>query len=165
MVLSLMHIVCIVLAIAAAYFAAKWLCRKDTEIEGRRRRAVELSARLTAMGFKSMAELFMDYAVGDYSGMFSKMAMVVEKLKGNDKDILADMSDVLDNLLKIKLATQEGRALVKAELESVERMLAPDMPAPAPAVTVKLAPDRTLKDAMAAMKAIPSAESVAVEAV
>ena len=125
MTLSLLHIVCIVLAIAAAYFAVKWLFRKDTEIENRRRRAVELSAKLTGLGFKSMAELFMDYAVGDYSGMFSKMAMVVEKMRGNDKDILADLSDVFDNLMKMKLATQEGRALVRSELESVERMLAP----------------------------------------
>lgn len=132
MTLSLMHIVCIVLAALAAYFAAKWLFRKDTEIENRRRRAVELSAKLTGLGFKSMAELFMDYAVGDYSGMFSKMAMVVEKLRGNDKDVLADLSDVFDNLLKMKLACQEGRALVKAELESVERMLAPAAPPVAP---------------------------------
>jgi len=133
MTLSLMHIVCIALAAAAAYFGVKWAFRKDTEIENRRRKAVELSAKLTSMGFKSMAELFMDYAVGDYSGMFSKMAMVAEKLKGNDKDILADLSDVFDNLLKIKLATQEGRSLVKAELESVERMLAPPAPVEAPA--------------------------------
>ena len=126
MTLSLLHIVCIVLAALAAYFGVKWGFRKDTEIENRRRKAVELSARLTSMGFKSMAELFMDYAVGDYSGMFSKMATVVERLRGNDKDILADMSDVFDNLLKIKLACQEGRTMVRAELESVERLLAPE---------------------------------------
>jgi hypothetical protein len=129
MTLSLLHVACIVLAVLAAYFAAKWLFRKDTEIEARRRQAVELSAKLTAMGFKSMAELFMDYAVGDYSGMFSKMSMVVEKLKGNDKDILADMSDVFDNLLKMKLACREGRVLVREELESIERMLEPTKPA------------------------------------
>jgi hypothetical protein len=137
MTLSLLHIVCIVLAIVAAYFGVKWFCRIDTAIENRRRRAVELSAKLTALGFKSMAELFMDYAVGDYSGMFSKMAMVVEKMRGNDKDILADLSDVFDNLMKMKLATQEGRALVRAELESVERMLAP---VPAPVAPAPVAP-------------------------
>lgn len=139
MTLSLLHIVCIALAAVATYFAAKWLFRKDTEIENRRRRAVELSAKLTGLGFKSMAELFMDYAVGDYSGMFSKMAMVVEKLRGNDKDVLADLSDVFDNLMKMKLATQEGRALVRTELESVERMLSPEpvVPvAPAPPIVV-----------------------------
>jgi len=146
MTLSLMHIVCIVLAIAASYFAARWLFRKDTEIEDRRRKAIELSAKLTAMGFKSMAQLFQDYAVGDYSGMFSKMAMVVEKLRGNDKDILADLSDVFDNLMKMKLATQEGRALVRSELESVERMLSPAAPvasapvAPAPVAPAPVAP-------------------------
>ncbi len=137
MTLSFLHIVIIVLAAVAAYFAVKWLFRVDTAIENRRRRAIELSAKLTGLGFKSMAELFMDYAVGDYSGMFSKMAMVVEKLKGNDKDILADMSDVFDNLMKIKLATQEGRALVKSELESVEKMLTPPVVvAPAPVIIV-----------------------------
>ncbi len=142
MVLSLTHIVCIVLAAVASYFAVKWLFRKDTEIENRRRKAVELSARLTGLGFKSMAELFMDYAVGDYSGLFSKMAMVVERLRGNDKDILADLSDVFDNLMKMKLATQEGRSLVRSELESVERMLGGTVestpePAVAPVVVVQ----------------------------
>lgn len=137
MTLSLLHIVCITLACLAAYFGVKWVFRVDTEIENRRRRAVELSAKLTGLGFKSMAELFMDYAVGDYSGMFSKMAMVVEKMRGNDKDVLADLSDVFDNLMKMKLATQEGRALVRAELESVERMLAPPV-APVPVVPVAL---------------------------
>ncbi len=132
MTISLLHIVCIVLAALAAYFAAKWLFRKDTEIEMRRRKAIELSAKLTAMGFKELPELFMDYAVGDYSGMFSKMAMVVERLRSNDKDILADMSDVFDYLLKLKLATTDGRTLVKSELESVERILAPEKPPVAP---------------------------------
>ena len=141
MTLSLLHIVCIALAVAAAYFAVKWLFRKDTEIENRRRRAVELSAKLTGLGFKSMAELFMDYAVGDYSGMFSKMAMVVEKLRGNDKDILADLSDVFDNLLKIKLACQEGRAMVKAELESVEKMLSPEPVVPVVVVQAPVVED------------------------
>lgn len=141
MTLSLLHIAIIVLAAVAAYFGVKWAFRVDTEIENRRRRAVELSAKLTGLGFKSMAELFMDYAVGDYSGMFSKMAMVVEKLRGNDKDILADLSDVFDNLLKIKLATQEGRSLVKSELESVEKMLTPERVAPIePAVAPAVAP-------------------------
>jgi hypothetical protein len=166
MTITLLQVVCVVLAALAAYFAAKWLFRKDTEVEARRRQAVELSAKLTAMGFKSMAELFMDYAVGDYSGMFAKMAMVVEKLKGNDKDILADMSDVFDNLLKMKLAVREGRALVREELESVERMLEPVVPvapvapvAPViptnPPITLALqTPNVTLEDALKAVKAV-----------
>ena len=154
MTLSLLHIACIALAAVAAYFGVKWGFRKDTEIENRRRRAVELSAKLTGLGFKSMAELFMDYAVGDYSGMFSKMAMVVEKMRGNDKDVLADLSDVFDNLMKMKLATQEGRALVRSELESVEQMLAPAAPVapPVPSVTV------TLDQAIRAAKSIPAVE-------
>jgi hypothetical protein len=44
---------------------------------------------------------------------------------------------VFDNLMKMKLATQEGRALVRAELESVERMLAP---VPAPVAPAPVAP-------------------------
>jgi hypothetical protein len=140
MTLSLLHIACIALAAAAAYFGVKWAFRKDTEIENRRRKAVELAAKLTAMGFKELPELFMDYGVGDYSGMFSKMAMVVDRLRKNDKDILADMSDVFDYLMKLKLATQEGRALVRSELESVEKALMPAPVAPAPVAPAPVAP-------------------------
>lgn len=140
MSISLLQIACIVLAVLAAWFGVKWAFRKDTEIEGRRRQAVELSAKLSAMGFKSMADLFMDYAVGDYSGMVYKMGLVVEKLRGNDKDVLADLSDVFDNLLKMKLALKEGRALVRSELESVERMLDMEPVAPAPVAPAPVAP-------------------------
>ena len=140
MVLSLTQIVCIILACASTYFGVKWCFRVDTAIENRRRKAIELSARLTAMGFKSMSEIFMDYAVGDYSGMFSKVSMVVERLRGNDKDILADLSDVFDNLLSIKLACQEGRTMVRSELESVEKMLAPVAPVAPVAPAAPVAP-------------------------
>lgn len=148
MTLSLMHVAIIVLAGVACWFGVKWAFRKDTEIEDRRRKAIDMSARLTQMGFKSMASLFQDYAVGDYSGMFSKMSMVVEKLRGNDRDILADLSDVFDNLLKMKLALKEGRTMVRAELESVERMLSveaavapvPESAVPAPVVPAPVVP-------------------------
>ena len=142
MTLSLMHVAIIVLAGLACWFGVKWAFRKDTEIEDRRRKAIDMSARLTQMGFTSMAKVFEDYAVGDYSGMFSKVAMVVEKLRSNDKDILADLSDVFDNLLKMKLALKEGRALVRSELESVERMVSSEAApvAPVPVAPVPVAP-------------------------
>jgi hypothetical protein len=161
MTLSLLHVVCIVLAALAAWFGGKWLFRADTAVEGRRRQAAHLSAKLAEMGLKSLSELFMDYAVGDYSGMSYKMAQVVEKLRGNDKDVLEDMSDVFDRLLKLKLACKEGRALVKSELESVERMLAPEMPAPVAPAPVAPAPVAPAPVAPAPVAPAPPVEPVA----
>ncbi len=128
MTISLMHIVVIVLAAVAMYFAAKWIFRVDTVVENRRREAAHLAAKLSEMGFKELSTVFLNYAVGDYSGMASQISIVVQRLRGNDKDIFEDMRDVFDKLLKVKLSMKEGRMMVRSELESVERMLAPRSP-------------------------------------
>ncbi len=134
MVLSVTHLVVIALAALAAYFGVKVYFRVDTAVENRRREAAYLASKLSAMGFKELPEVFMNYAVGDYSGMASQVAIVVKRLRGNDKDILADMSDVFDKLLKIKLAMAEGRMMVRSELEAYEKMLEPVAPVAQPVV-------------------------------
>ena len=140
MTISLIQILCVVLGVLAAYFAVRWLFRKDTEVENRRREAARLANKLSEMGFKELPDLFLCYAVGDYSGMAAKMTDVVQRLRNNDKDVFEDMRDVFDKLLKIRLACQEGRMMVKAELESVERMLAPEVSAPVVVVAAPPAP-------------------------
>ncbi len=137
MVLSFTHIVIVVLACALCYFAARWFFRIDTAIENRRREAAHLANKLSEMGFKELPEVFLSYAVGDYSAMANNISTVVARLRANDKDVFEDMRDVFDKLLKYRLASQEGRMMVKSELESIERLLAP---APMPPVEPVVAP-------------------------
>ena len=132
MTLTLSNLIIIALVCACIWLAAKWLFKKDTEIENRRRAAGQLAAKLREMGFVELPELFIDYSVGDYSGLGYKIKLVAQKMMSGEKAVLAEIGDVFDKLLKLKLATQEGRVLVKSELESMEKMLAPAVPAPVP---------------------------------
>ena len=137
MTLSLLHIIIVALVGVCAWLGAKWAFKKDTEVEHRRRAAGRLAATLREMGFKELPELFIDYSVGDYSGMSYKLAQVAQKMMGGEKAVLTELEDVFGKLLTIKLATEEGRFVVKSELEAVEKMLAPkEESAPAAPVVV-----------------------------
>jgi len=129
MTLTLSNLIIIALCGVVAWLGAKWAFKKDTEIENRRRAAGQLAAKLREMGFTELPEFFIDYSVGDYSGMAYKLKAVAQKMMSGEKGVLAEIGDVFDKLLKIKLATQEGRMLVRSELEAYEKMLAPAEPA------------------------------------
>jgi hypothetical protein len=136
MTLTLSNLIIIALLAVVAWLGAKWAFKKDTEIENRRRAAGQLAAKLKEMGFTELPELFIDYSVGDYSGLGSKIKAVAQKMMSGEKAVLAEISDVFDKLLKIRLATIEGRMMVKSELESMEKLLAPAEPAAVAPVAV-----------------------------
>jgi hypothetical protein len=128
MVLTLSNIVIAVLLVLCAWLAAKWLFKKDTEIENRRRAAGHLAATLREMGFKDLPEFFIDYSVGDYSGMAYKLHQLAQKMMSGEKAVLAELEDVAVKLLAIKLKTPEGRLQVRAALEDAEKAAAPPAP-------------------------------------
>ena len=128
MVLTLSHIVIVALIGVSAWFGSKWLFKKDTEVENRRRAAAHLANKLTEMGFKELPVFFLNYAVGDYSGMAYKLSEVARTMMGGEKAVLAEMDDVFTKLLAIKLNTSDGRFAVKSKLEEVEKLLAGPVP-------------------------------------
>ena len=131
MTLTLSNLIIIALCGVVAWLGAKWAFKKDTEIENRRRAAGQLAAKLREMGFTELPEFFIDYSVGDYSGMAYKLKAVAQKMMSGEKGVLAEIGDVFDKLLKIKLATQEGRLLVRSVVEAaaardLSRFFAPE---------------------------------------
>jgi hypothetical protein len=141
MTLTLSNLIIIALCGVVAWLGAKWAFKKDTEIENRRRAAGQLAAKLREMGFTELPEFFIDYSVGDYSGMAYKLKAVAQKMMSGEKGVLAEIGDVFDKLLKIKLMTVEGRLLVRSELEAIEKQMASEAPAPpAPASEAPAAP-------------------------
>ena len=125
MSLSLSSIVIIGLLGYGAYASAKWLFKKDTEVEARRRAACQIAASLKEMGFKELPEFYMDYAVGDYSGMAYKLKNLAVKMASGEKAILAELDDVFTKLLSVKLGSKDGLVLVKSKLEEAEKLLMP----------------------------------------
>lgn len=133
MVLSLSNIIIVALITVCAWLAGKWLFKKDTEVEHRRRAAGRLAATLREMGFKELPEFFIDYSVGDYSGMAYKLGSIAQKMMSGEKAILTELDDVFVKLLTIKLGSEEGRHLVKTKLAEVEKLLTPSPPVQVPA--------------------------------
>ena len=68
------------LALLAAAGAVSFFYRKDTKIEGRRKEAIKIAEFFTKLGLPHTAGFFNDYAVGDYSGMWSSAKAVLKIL-------------------------------------------------------------------------------------
>jgi hypothetical protein len=124
MTLSLSNLLIVALAGVCAWLASKWGFKKDTEAENRRREAGRIAATLTSMGFTELPEFFIDYSVGDRSGMAFKLSAVAKKLAGGEKAILAELEGAFTKLLDIKLNTPEGRIIVSSKLAEIEKQLA-----------------------------------------
>ena len=129
MTLTLSNLIIIALCALCAWLAAKWLFKKDTEIENRRKSAAELAATLKAMGFVRLPELFINYSVGDYSGMARQITDVAKTLAGGEKAVLAECADVFETLLSVNLRTPEGREVVRMRLAEADKLVAPAAPA------------------------------------
>ena len=90
--LSPMTILASVLAVIAGVAVVRAFYRVDDRTEDRRKMAIELSNRFSALGLTMLAEFFTDYAVGDYSGcigqvkrMYRVMADPEEREKAFDR--------------------------------------------------------------------------------
>jgi hypothetical protein len=113
----------IVLALIAGAALVKLLFRKDTEIENRRKNAVDLATELKALGLPHTSEFFKCYGVGDYSGMIKEGHTIVQILKSPgmreavlDDIVLRRLQEIRDKPDKVKLITDSlGIVVTKKE--------------------------------------------------
>jgi hypothetical protein len=121
MMLSVNTLVILVLIALVGFFGAKWLFKKDTEIEDRRRGAARLAAVLKAYGLVRIPEFLIDYSVGDYSGMAEKIKSLAEVFLAGEEPVVKEFDVVFDRVLVEKLKTEAGRALIAAKLSDAAR--------------------------------------------
>lgn len=108
----------------AGFFAAKFLLRKDTEKENRRRGAIKLASALDLYGLPKFSKFVADYAVGDYSGMAHTMGdMARLALEGEDV-VLKELDQAFKRMIEGKLKSDEGRSFVKLSLQEAEEKIA-----------------------------------------
>jgi hypothetical protein len=74
----------------AATLAALWLYNRR---EARRKHAVELMKLMNRWGLDWFADLYEDYAVGDYSGLVAKVREVVRAVR-SDEAMVARLAEV-----------------------------------------------------------------------
>jgi len=135
MLISLNSIVIVALIAAVGFLGAKWLFKKDTEIEDRRRGAAKLAASLKVYGLARIPDFLIDYSVGDYSGMAMKMKTLAEMFLSGEEAVITELDGVYERVLSQKLMTEAGRALVASKLSDAKKAndasVVQDAPAPA----------------------------------
>lgn len=137
MLLSLNTVVIVVLIAAVGFLGAKWLFKKDTEIENRRRGAARLAASLKAYGLVKIPEFLIDYSVGDYSGMAMKIKAYAEMFLAGEEAVVKEFDGVFERVLAEKLKNEAGRALIASKLSDASNPADPSVVAKAPAPAVK----------------------------
>ena len=131
--MSVLEIVLVcVLSSIVAFAAVKWLFKKDTEQEGRRRSAAELAAVLTGLGLRKTPAFLIDYSVGDYSGMAKKIHDLAKLFLNGEAAVIEEFSQVFESCLTAKLSTETGRAYVASKLTDAAQATDPSVVANAP---------------------------------
>ena len=126
-----------VIAAGLAVVAAKWLFKKDTEIENRRRAAAKLAGKLEAYGLVRIPKFLVDYSVGDYSGMAKSIHDFAELFLNGESAVVTEFDQVFERVLAEKLATESGRALIAAKLHDSVEETDPSTVQDAPTAKVK----------------------------
>jgi hypothetical protein len=137
MMLSLNTVVIVALIALVGFLGAKWLFKKDTEIENRRRGAARLAAALKAYGLVKIPEFLIDYSVGDYSGMAMKIKAYAEMFLAGEEAVVKEFDGVFDRVLAEKLKSEAGRALIASKLSDASKPADASVVAKAPAPAVK----------------------------
>ena len=135
--MSFLEVILLLIVIAAAGFVAvRFLIKKDTKIEERRRGAAQLAAALAGLGLTKTPAFLIDYSVGDYSGMGHKIKELAELFAGGEGGVLVEFEKVFDRLLATSLSTENGRALIAAKLSDAVRETDPSVVQAAPLAKV-----------------------------
>jgi hypothetical protein len=109
-------LICVVVA-GAAWAVGKWLFKKDTEIEDRRKGAGQLAIVLGQYGLTRIPKFLVCYSVGDYSGCAKMIKDLADLFMSGQGPIIEEFDGVFKSVLAAKLQTEEGRAYIKATLE------------------------------------------------
>jgi len=124
--MSLLNVVLLCVAAAAgSFYVARYLFRADERVEDRRRAAAQLAGILRKYGLEKTPVFLESYAVGDYSQMGQDIVDLVKLFLAGEKAVVAELEQVFNRVLTVKLQTEEGRAYVASLLgEAIEKATA-----------------------------------------
>lgn len=108
----------IALVVLGGLVLGRFVYRKDTEIENRRREAINVASAARGFGLEKIPDLLISYAVGDYSGIAYSLKQAA-KLATNEKELLAELDGAFQKILAKKLETPEG--VVELEKKLAEK--------------------------------------------
>lgn len=108
------------------YFAGQYLFKKDTQVEERRRNAIQVAGILKANGLNIAADALVGYAVGDYSGVAASLKDAATILT-NPAAAAAEFDGVFEKMLNAKLVNPEARAKLQATIADATKTVKPSV--------------------------------------
>ena len=115
--------------VLACLMVGRWLYKKDTQIEARRKAAGRLAAACRAKKLSVVPDFLECYSVGDYSGMAKAIDKLIALLE-HDPDHLEQMLDqAVDNVIaarKAGLTSDTALAAAKAVLAKAQAVVDQD---------------------------------------
>lgn len=123
-------ILAVALAVLVGRDVGKWLFGANEKLMAKKRAAQKLAGKLRDAGLRLIPALLEDFAVGDVQDMVEKIHDVGKIVDAGGDAIERELQGTFDNVLAKKLATPEGRALIKAKIAEAEAAAeAPKTPA------------------------------------
>lgn len=108
----------------AAWMGGKLLFQKDTEIEARRKAAIDLASVFSQEGFRRLPQFVTNYAVGDYSGMVHEIKSAARDFR--DPTVLAaELQAVFDKQLERRIKDPETRQALYDKIEKLKAAFPP----------------------------------------
>ena len=105
------------IVVVLAVFVGGFLFRKDEAIEDKRRKAIDVANELRSQGLKHVPDLLVDYAVGDYSGMLTRIKSW-SQLMGDDDQRKAFFAQFRKTQISKMLESESDRAHLMAQVDA-----------------------------------------------
>ena len=112
----------------------KWLFGKNTKLQAAKRAAQALAIKLREYGLRLIPSVLEDLVVGDAYDMIEKIRDVSKLVQAGNEAIVKELEATYERVLAVKLATPEGRAVIKAKLAEAEKIAVEIAKAAAPAI-------------------------------
>ena len=106
----------------------------DKKNEKRRKAFHTLAIKLREYGLTRLPEILEAYAIGDWSEFFRLLYKFADMLDDGEDVVLKDFDRVYETVQAKKLATPEGRALLKQKLSEYETPVVPTVVVTTPVV-------------------------------
>jgi hypothetical protein len=113
---TLLVVGCLVVAALVGMAWSKW----DRKDEARRAAFQTLSIKLREYGLTRLPAILDAYAIGNYSEFIHLIFKFADMLDDGNDVVLKDFDRVYESVLTKKLATAEGRAMIKQRLAEAE---------------------------------------------
>lgn len=117
-----LYVMAAALAVLVGRDLVKWLLKEDAKLIALRKNAIALAQKLQGFGMTIIPNMLTEFGTGDVVGLaeeIEKQVVLFLDPKNGDAAVLQELEQTFENVLKAKLATPAGLALVQAQIAAL----------------------------------------------